>query len=67
MIYFCWPSRGPRLPQAADQRSALVPVEDRFDHVRLGSTLWADGVHLTESGHQILGQTIADTLLETAA
>lgn len=27
-------------------------------------TLWADGVHLTTAGHQILGQTIADTLLE---
>jgi len=28
-------------------------------------TLWADGVHLTEAGHQVLGQAIITTLLET--
>ena len=32
-IHFRWCPRGARLPQAADHRSALVPVQNRFDHV----------------------------------
>jgi lysophospholipase L1-like esterase len=53
----------------ADQRgtSFVDCLSPFYDSGRLTpDTLWADGVHLTEAGHQILGQTIANTLLQTA-
>ena len=62
MIHFWWPSRGPRLPQAADHRSALVPVEDLFDHVRLGRFDERHHRHLAAALGTTQGVHFIDTL-----